>query len=63
MTQTNSPIAQDQVLNDDELNAVSGGDAMSDARNEMQTLQLLMTTVSDVLKNVGQALQGAARKA
>lgn len=58
--QTKKLNGQDQILNDDELNAICGGD-MKDVQKEAQMLQLLTTAVSNVIKNLGQALQGAAR--
>ena len=57
MMQTNEPIRQDQTLNDNELNAVCGGSA----KTEAQLFQALMNAISDVMKNYGQALQTAAR--
>jgi hypothetical protein len=58
MTQTNKPASQDHVLNDNELNAVCGG---ADAKAEAQIMQTLSSTISNVMKNFGQALQTAAR--
>lgn len=57
MTRTNKPIGRDQVLNDDELNAICGGSAKTESR----IFQALSSAVSEVMKNFGQALQTAAR--
>jgi hypothetical protein len=57
MTQTRKPIGQDQILNDDELNAICGGAAKTESR----IIQALSNAFSDVMKNFGQALQTAAR--
>ena len=53
MTHTN----KDQMLDDNELNAVCGGSV----KTEAQIMQMLSNAISDVMKNFGQALQTAAR--
>ena len=50
-------MLDDQMLDDNELNAVCGGSV----KTEAQIMQMLMNAVSDVMKNFGQALQTAAR--
>ena len=64
MTHTNKPIGAEQkpaftgrALEDNELDAISGGDMKAEA----QIFQTLTSAINEVIKNFGGALQSAAR--
>ncbi len=52
---------EDQVLEDNELAAVSGGD-MDDLKTQSQLYSFLTSAMDNVIKSIGEGLQSAARK-
>jgi hypothetical protein len=56
-----SQILEDQVLEDNELAAVSGGD-MDDLKTQSQQMSFMMSAVDNVIKNIGDGLKSVAQK-
>jgi hypothetical protein len=54
-------VLEDQVLEDNELAAVSGGD-MDDLKTQSQLYSFLTSAMDNVIKSIGEGLQSAARK-
>ena len=54
-------VLEDQVLEDNELAAVSGGD-MDDLKTQSQQMSFMMSAVDNVIKNIGDGLKSVAQK-